>query len=66
MELKRLYVRKDYRGTGLSKVLYEQAINLCKERSFQKIFLGTYDKLEQAIRFYLKRRIYRNRRNARR
>ncbi len=64
IEIKRLYVRKDYRGTGLSKALYNKAINLCKENSFKKIFLGTYDKLETAIHFYLNRRIYRNRRDA--
>ena len=61
IELKRLYVRKDYRGRGLSKALYEKAINSCKENKFKKIFLGTYDRLETAIHFYLKRRIQRNR-----
>lgn len=65
MELKRLYVRKDYRGKGLSKALYEEAVNLCKKNSFNKIFLGTYDRLETAIQFYLRRRIQRNRRYAR-
>lgn len=54
-ELKRLYVRKDYRGKGLSKELYEKAIKHCKENEFKKIFLGTYDKLERAIKFYLKK-----------
>lgn len=63
IEIKRLYVRKDYRGKGLSKALYEKAFSACKENSFKKIFLGTYDKLETAIHFYLNRRIYRNRRN---
>lgn len=66
IEMKRLYVRKDYRGKGLSKALYEKAINTCKENSFKKIFLGTYDKLETAIHFYLNRRLQRNRRNERR
>ena len=61
IELKRLYVRKDYRGRGLSKALYEKAINSCKENKFKKIFLGTYDRLETAIHFYLKRRIQRDR-----
>ena len=55
IELKRLYVRKDFRGKGLSKELYETALNFCMENSFKKIVLGTYDKLETAIRFYLKR-----------
>lgn len=62
IEIKRLYVRKDYRGKGLSKALYEKVVELCKKKSFKKIALSTYDRLETAIHFYLKRRIYRNRR----
>lgn len=58
IEIKRLYVREDYRGKGLSKALYEKVMELCKKKSFKKIFLGTYDRLETAIHFYLKRRIY--------
>lgn len=55
IELKRLYVRKDYRGKGISKELYNIAVQHCKEHAFKRIFLGTYDKLEAAICFYLKR-----------
>lgn len=57
MEIKRLYVRKDYRGKGLSKILYNGAIEFCKQQEFQKIFLGTYERLETAINFYFRRRI---------
>lgn len=53
-ELKRLYVREDYRGKGVSKELYKKVIKYCKENEFKKIFLGTYNKLERAIQFYLK------------
>lgn len=56
-ELKKLYVRKDYRKNGIAKQLYEVAIDFCKENSFQRIFLGTYNHLDAAIRFYLKNRI---------
>ena len=49
-ELKKLYVRKDYRGTGLSKDLYRRVME-----NYKRIVLGTYDKLETAINFYLKR-----------
>lgn len=55
VELKKLYVRKDYRGTGLSKMLYEKVINVCKMNTFERIFLGTYYELENAINFYLRR-----------
>ncbi len=54
-ELKKLYVRKDYRGTGLSKDLYRRVMEKSKEDNYKRIVLGTYDKLETAINFYLKR-----------
>ena len=54
-ELKRLYVRKDYRGKGLANELYENFIAQAKENSIKRIFLGTYDKLDSAIKFYKKR-----------
>ncbi len=54
-ELKKLYVRKDYRGKGLSKELYSRVIDATKVNAFNRIFLGTYEKLETAINFYLKR-----------
>ncbi len=57
VELKKFYVRKDYRGQGVSKALYEKAMNMCKESGFKRIFLGTYERLETAIQFYIKRRI---------
>lgn len=55
VELKKLYVRKDYRGKGLSKELYSRVIDTTKENDFNRIFLGTYEKLETAINFYLRR-----------
>lgn len=57
MELKRFYVRKDWRGTGLSKELYQKAIDTCKKQLIKKISLGTFEKFEKAIHFYIKRRI---------
>lgn len=57
MELKRFYIREDFRGTGLSKELYKKAIDTCKKNSIKKIFLGTFDRFEKAIHFYINRRI---------
>lgn len=54
-ELKKLYVRSDYRGRGLSKELYSKVLEKSKKEDYKRIFLGTYDKLETAINFYLKR-----------
>lgn len=55
IEIKRLYVRKDYRGKGVSKALYEKAINHCNKNKFRRVFLGTYEKLQTAIHFYINR-----------
>lgn len=55
MELKKLYVRSDYRGKGLSKELYGKVMDVSKEKKVQRIFLGTYNKLETAVNFYKKR-----------
>lgn len=55
VELKKLYVKKDYRGKGLSKELYSKVIETTEQQGFKRIFLGTYQKLETAINFYLKR-----------
>ena len=57
MELKRFYVRKDCRGTSVSKELYQKVIDTCKKESIKKISLGTFEKFENAIHFYTKRRI---------
>ena len=54
-ELKKLYVRSDYRGRGLSKELYSKVLEKKKKEEYRRIFLGTYDKLDTAITFYLKR-----------
>lgn len=57
VELKKFYVRKDYRGQGVSKALYEKVMDMCEKSGFKRIFLGTYERLETAIQFYIKRRI---------
>ena len=36
VELKKFYVRKDYRGQGVSKALYEKAMDMCKESGLMK------------------------------
>ena len=38
-ELKKLYVRSDYRGKGLSKELYSKVMDVSKEKNVQRIFL---------------------------
>lgn len=54
-ELKSFYVDKKYRGNGISKLLFETAMNFCKEINLNRVFLGTYECMETAIQFYKKR-----------
>ena len=54
LEIKRVYVKKECRGNGLSQKLFDILENFAIERGFENLFLGTYDKFERAIGFYLK------------
>lgn len=56
IELKKFYVRNDYRGKSISKELYSTALDFCKINSFKRIVLGTYENLTTAVHFYLNRR----------
>ena len=58
MELKKFYVRKDYRGKGVSNELFDKAIDYCKANDSNRLFLWTNSGLESGIRYYLKKRIY--------
>jgi len=54
--LRKMFVRKDYRGKekGLGQVLLDHVLNWCQEKNICEIYLGTFDKLAAARRFYLK------------
>ncbi len=52
--LKKLYVLKEYRGTGLAKELLNEVIQFSRKKGFKRIYLSTYGKLERANSFYLK------------
>lgn len=54
LEIKRVYVKKDCRGMGISQKLFNILENFAIEKGFESLFLGTYDKLERAIGFYYK------------
>ena len=51
-ELKRLYVRPEYRGSGLGQVFCEKMIELARERGYKKLYLDTLPGLESAVRLY--------------
>ncbi len=56
--LRKMFVHKDYRGkeTGAGQQLLDYVINWCKQKGIDEIYLGTFDKLKAAQRFYLKNR----------
>lgn len=54
VELKMMYVKKEYRGQGLSQELFDIFLQYAIKNNYEKIFLGTYDRLSRAIQFYKK------------
>jgi len=52
--LKRLYVDKNFRGTGLASKLFTTLVKFGKENNYKEIFLGTSEKMVAANKFYLK------------
>jgi GNAT superfamily N-acetyltransferase len=51
-EVKRVFIRMDYRGRGLSKLLMEQVENKAKEQGYRSLILETGKPLVQAIGLY--------------
>ena len=54
--LRKMFVHKDYRGKEIKagQQLLDFVIDWCKEKGIDEIYLGTFDKLVAAQRFYLK------------
>ncbi|MBQ9685371.1 MAG: GNAT family N-acetyltransferase [Oscillospiraceae bacterium] len=57
-ELKRMYVRPEYRGRGLSKVLLDRVIADAREIGYKAMLLDTLPFLEAAIALYRKYGFY--------
>ena len=53
-EVKRLFIRSEYRGCGLSKELLNTAERYAKERGCHTLFLDTRITLEPAVSIYRK------------
>jgi GNAT superfamily N-acetyltransferase len=53
-EVKRVFVREEYRGTGLAKQLMEELENQAKKRGYTKLILETGIQLPEAMAFYKK------------
>ena len=51
-EIKKLFVIKEYRGTGVAKKLMLTLLNSTLKHSFNKLYLGSVDILKAAHNFY--------------
>ncbi|MEO5683775.1 MAG: GNAT family N-acetyltransferase [Chitinophagaceae bacterium] len=54
--LRKMFVHKDYRGRdkGIGQQLLDHVIAWCKQKSIDEIYLGTFDRLQAAQKFYLR------------
>ncbi|MGI8787195.1 MAG: GNAT family N-acetyltransferase [Pyrinomonadaceae bacterium] len=52
-EMKRLFVREDFRGSGLGKTLIERLLSEAKEIGYERMLLDTLpDKMPKAVKLY--------------
>ena len=52
-KLRKMYVRKGYRGEGLGKLLLEVAITKATQRGYRAMILETNSRMREAIGLYL-------------
>ncbi|WP_286174338.1 GNAT family N-acetyltransferase [Pseudomonas sp. ISL-88] len=54
LEIERIYIRNKFQKHGLGKYLLNKALEIALERNKKKIWLGVWEKNENAIAFYKK------------
>lgn len=54
LEIERIYVKRKFQKQGLGKVLFNKAMEMAQELNKAKIWLGVWEKNENAIAFYKK------------
>ncbi|MCK5547065.1 MAG: GNAT family N-acetyltransferase [Rhodospirillaceae bacterium] len=52
-EMKRLYVKPEWRGRGVGRMLCEEVLNVAKKQLYKTMRLETLSRLEAAIALYL-------------
>lgn len=54
LEIERIYIKSTFQKHGLGKLLFNKAIDIAIEQNKEKIWLGVWEKNENAIAFYEK------------
>jgi ribosomal protein S18 acetylase RimI-like enzyme len=54
LEIERIYIRRKFHKQGLGQYLMNKAIDVAREQNKKKIWLGVWEKNENAINFYKK------------
>ncbi|MCI1773045.1 GNAT family N-acetyltransferase [Paenibacillus lautus] len=54
LEIERIYIKQSYHKQGLGKYLMNKAVEIALEKNLRKIWLGVWEKNENAINFYNK------------
>lgn len=54
LEIERIYVTKAFQGKGIGSYLMDEAIRIASERGKRYVWLGVWEKNEQALQFYKK------------
>ena len=54
LEIERIYIKNNFQKHGIGKYLLNKAIEIAMERNKNKIWLGVWEKNENAIAFYKK------------
>ncbi|MCJ2148578.1 GNAT family N-acetyltransferase [Bacillus paralicheniformis] len=54
LEIERIYIKNEFQKHGLGKYLFNKALEMAKELNKKKIWLGVWEKNENAIAFYKK------------
>ena len=54
LEVKRMYVKKEYRGCGIAQELLNTLERFAEDNGFKYLVLGTYERMGRAIGFYQK------------
>ena len=54
LEIERIYVRKEFQGKGIGKILFNKALEIAKKNKLKYIWLGVWENNFRAISFYKK------------